>query len=103
MDIVETLDAIREIDKLTRDNPAILLLLKEMKEQEKAMPIISDGFVTLQRAAEILGCSKNYVGTLVEKKLLPCWILPGQSSRKFKISDLHKFMANRCRREGGTA
>ncbi len=103
MDIVETLDAIREIDRLTKENPAILLLLKEMKEQERAIPIISDGFVTLHRAAEILGCSKNYVGTLVEKKLLPCWIMPGQSCRKFRISDLHKFMTSQCRREGGTA
>ena len=100
MDIAETLEAVKEIDRLTKANPTILLLLKEMKDQEKAVPIITDGFVGLARAAEILGVSKNYICQLVDKKLLPCWILPEHTHRKFKISDLHNFMLTKCKREG---
>lgn len=100
MEIDKALEAVREIDRLTKENPAILLLIREMKESgNNVIPISSDSLVPLSKAAKILGTTPNYICELVKKNMLPCWILPGQSTRKFKISDLHNFMLTKL--QGG--
>lgn len=93
MDIVETLDAIREIDKLTRDNPAILIILKEMKgRKDNVITMASDCFVTQKLAAKILGTSAGTLCRLVKKNKIHVWVLEGQTERRYRLSDLYRFM-----------
>lgn len=101
MEIDKALEAVREIDRITKENPAVLLLIREMKESgSNVVPIISDSLVPLSKAAKILGTTPNYICDLVKKNMLPCWILPGQTKSKFKISDLHNFMMTQMKRGG---
>lgn len=100
MEIDKALEAVKEIDRMTKENPAILLLIQEMKETGKIVPITSDAFVSQKEAAKILGTNATYVCSLVAKGLLPCWILPGQTQRKYKLSDLHNFMQTQCKKGG---
>lgn len=100
MEIDKALEAVREIDRITKENPAVLLLIDKMKETGKVLPIMSDAFVSQKEAAKILGTNATYVCSLVAKGLLPCWILPGQTQRKYKLSDLHNFMQMQCRKGG---
>lgn len=97
MDVAEALEMVREIDKLTKENPAILMLIENMKDTEPK-PIVTDCFVSMGKAAEILGTNVNYVCDMVKKGLLPCWVLPGKTQRKFKLSDIYSFMNEKCRR-----
>lgn len=101
MELEKTLEAVREIDRITKENPAVLLLIREMKESgSNVVPIISDSLVPLSKAAKILGTTPNYICDLVKKNMLPCWILPGQTKSKFKISDLHNFMMTKLQKGG---
>ena len=101
MDIAETLEAVREIDRLTKENPSILLIVKELKEQKNnVLPIVSDAFVSQKMAAKILGTSPATLCRFVNEGLLDCWILPGQSERRYKLSDLQNFMNTKCTKGG---
>ena len=101
MELEKALEAVKELDRITKENPAVLLLIREMKESgSNVVPIISDSLVPLSKAAKILGTTPNYICDLVKKNMLPCWILPGQTKSKFKISDLHYFMMTQLQKGG---
>ena len=89
------MDVVREIDRITKENPAIPIVIKALQEGVDVPR--EDRFVGLSKAAEILGTSRNYVCELVGKGQIPCWVLPGRSERKFKLSDLYLFMGS-CER-----
>jgi hypothetical protein len=96
MEIDKALEAVREIDRITKENPAIILLIREIKERgNNVVPIITDQFVSQKVAAKILGTSIGTLCKLVRDKKIGVWILPGQTERKYRLSDLYSFM-DRC-------
>ncbi len=97
MELEKALEAVQEIDRITKENPAILLLIKEIKESgSNVLPIITDQFVSQKVAAKILGTSIGTLCRLVKDNKIGVWILPGQTERKYRLSDLYKFMDSCC-------
>lgn len=100
MEIDKALEAVKEIDRITRENPAIFLLIREMKERgSNVVPIITDQFVSQKIAAKILGTSIGTLCKLVRDKKIGVWILPGQTERKYRLSELYRFMDS-CKKGG---
>jgi hypothetical protein len=93
MEIDKALEAVQEIDRITRENPAIFLLIREMKERgNNIIPLETDRFVSQKVAAKILGTSIGTLCRLVKAKKIGVWILSGQTERKYRLSDLYRFM-----------
>ena len=93
MELEKALEAVREIDRITKENPAILLLIKEIKESgSNVVPIIPDQFIGQKMAAKILGTSIGTLCRLVKENKIHVWILKGQTERKYRLSDLYRFM-----------
>lgn len=98
MELTETVELVERLDRITKENPAILRLAELITEKEVILPKYTDSFVTVKTAAEILGTSVARVGRYVNDKLLPCWYLPGNNDRRFKLSEIQAFMDNCCSR-----
>jgi hypothetical protein len=95
MELEKALEAVQEIDRITKENPAIILLIREIKERgNNVVPIITDQFVSQKVAAKILGTSIGTLCKLVRDKKIGVWILPGQTERKYRLSELYRFMDN---------
>jgi hypothetical protein len=95
MEIDKALEAVQEIDRITKENPAILLLIREIKERgTNVVPIITDQFVSQKVAAKILGTSIGTLCRMVKDNKIGVWILPGQTERKYRLSELYRFMDN---------
>lgn len=93
MEIDKALEAVQEIDRITKENPAVLLLIREMKERgNNVVPIITDQFVSQKVAAKILGTSIGTLCRMVKDNKIGVWILPGQTERKYRLSELYRFM-----------
>ena len=98
MDIEQTLEAVREIDRLTKENPAIVCMMQMAKDEKVVLPAFTDSLITVSKAAKILGTSIGNVGKYVNENRLPCYYLPGQTSRRFRLSDLQIFMDSQLTR-----
>lgn len=93
MEIDKALEAVKEIDRITKENPAIILLIREIKERgSNVVPIITDQFVSQKVAAKILGTSIGTLCKMVKANKIGVWILPGQTERKYRLSELYRFM-----------
>jgi hypothetical protein len=93
MELEKALEAVQEIDRITKENPAILLLIKEIKESgSNVVPIIPDQLIGQKMAAKILGTSIGTLCKMVKDNKIGVWILPGQTERKYRLSDLYRLM-----------
>lgn len=100
MELEKALEAVKEIDRITRENPAIFLLIREMKERgNNIIPLETDRFVSQKVAAKILGTSIGTLCKMVKANQIGVWILPGQTERKYRLSELYRFMDS-CKKGG---
>ena len=100
MELEKALEAVKELDRITKENPAILLLIKEIKESgSNVVPMIPDCFVGQKMAAKILGTSTGFLCRLARENKIGIWMLPGQTERKYRLSDLYRFMDS-CKKGG---
>lgn len=97
MELDKALEAVKEIDRITKENPAIFLLIREMKERgNNIIPLETDRFVSQKVAAKILGTSIGTLCRMVKDNKIGVWILPGQTERKYRLSELYRFM-DKCK------
>ncbi|MBR2215998.1 MAG: hypothetical protein IJ849_09600 [Selenomonadaceae bacterium] len=88
-DLDEALEKAQRLRALLTDTPALVAFAEAMHSAREPLLILEeDRLVRAGEAAKILGVNANTIGMWVKDGRLTPWYTPGNSQRKFKLSEV---------------
>lgn len=86
--LMQALEVVREIDRITKENPVVLPLLEMAYNNNGLVLPIRPEYIPANMAAKLITVSRNSIYEYARQGLIGNYTLPGKTQGRFKTSEI---------------